>query len=1014
MLIRTRPKNSFLPLLRRLRKTLKLLRIFVWNKYRRLLSIFLFASTVLLLTVLTTFSRSNDELANFDLHFPLSREEILSQENIFAKKAICSRQSLANNVEKLTFCGHFPSGEKKIVALFEARNVEPSISFFLKAIHPVVDSVIILDDHSTDASRAKIFEYNQGCNAQSQRPLVEILLNKTGEWVREELFDRQALLEAGRSVGGTHFVLLDYDEFFSSNCVSNGVLRKEIMNLQGGESLYLPWIELWRSSHFHRVLPDDPHMNFLVRRQIVIFADDRTSHYTQQNSQARILGLNSRNSTLHVLRCPRTICPKPAKYSGPGSDTGYAKSVKRLPNCAIMEARFMNLNNVLLKAAWYEALGRVVGARDGATSGKMITKLFPNNGPESSRREIAHLATVSSDWLYSRLPNVTSVYGRIEVWRAEELLRWRREGKLVNLEELPALSRIDFSDLTTLVQQANLLGSRQSFLLPQMKRGKLVLLWETPEQKVLTQFMTLLGLKEINLDVAKEKWGEIIASDEMHNQRHNSEIWRPTLFEAIRIQLQKSRETPGVFAALFRFPVAFQLAFLDAVRDDFGDFDVLMISAGSESGEDYVMDPLLQEKLSYGLEFGSHFRMIDIPLQNMGSFATLCWLQRRVMMSSRNFTPNVVPEMEVLKFAEKIHREYRSSRQTRSTNGYSEVADLVFSLNAGRSGSKYLAEILSSAGGIIKALHEPGCPDNACSGGGALRMQNISLSTSYRNRSHIKLPMIRQSLAVLAAENRHRLADSEAFECGDVQRRLAQRRFADNERMEPILEVGSTSGCVLHLIRQLTYAETNPNFKSWIYDITLDYFPNAGYDVKVIVIRKYIAALLRSLYETGYFTKRDGYNWMETAASVNSVFRVPELKNDTSLDAFAKILSYLISAEATFREIERRYSDGGDRSKKGVEFLGIKAERLYTVLGTQKLLRRLGLRATKETRKLAGVRLDKYGNRNKKKRFKTISLAACEKRIELFLGMFTDNKRREAARSLMIGWEKDVEFEYGT
>ena len=58
------------------------------------------------------------------------------------------------------------------------------------------------------------------------------------------------------------------------------------------------------------------------------------------------------------------------------------------------------------------------------------------------------------------------------------------------------------------------------------------------------------------------------------------------------------------------------------------------------------------------------------------------------------------------------------------------------------------------------------------------------------------------------------------------------------------------------------YIETNPNFKMWFWDIVLDLFVRnkfVGCSLDVLVVRRYIPALVKSLYELGWFTKKDGY-----------------------------------------------------------------------------------------------------------------------------------------------------------
>ncbi|OSX73525.1 hypothetical protein BU14_0340s0009 [Porphyra umbilicalis] len=216
----------------------------------------------------------------------------------------------------------------KLVGLVEARNALRALPFFLSALASLVDSVVLLDDVSTDASAAFAAAHGAALG-------VEVLLTKTRGWVREELRDRSILLAAGRSVGGTHFVLLDTDEFVTRGCVADGTLRARIGALPPGAALPLPWIEAWRGLAVQRVRPDDAGMNFLTRRQVVVFADDGAVAYGLESSLSRTLSAGgddgggggggggrgaataSRPATIHSLRCPRTLCPPPRRTTPP-------------------------------------------------------------------------------------------------------------------------------------------------------------------------------------------------------------------------------------------------------------------------------------------------------------------------------------------------------------------------------------------------------------------------------------------------------------------------------------------------------------------------------------------------------------------------------------------------------------------------------------------------------------------------------------------------------------------------
>lgn len=166
------------------------------------------------------------------------------------------------------------------------------------------------------------------------------------------------------------------------------------------------------------------------------------------------------------------------------------------------------------------------------------------------------------------------------------------------------------------------------------------------------------------------------------------------------------------------------------------------------------------------------------------------------------------------------------------------------------------------------------------------------------------------------------------------------------------------------------YAETNPNFKAWFWDVVLDGLAgDGGYDVDVLHVRKYLPAVVKSLYETGYFTSRDGTTWMETGDGVNALVRAPPAAAPTAAAAASTVdgsdrrqaaaldalLSYAINAEAVGRAVTARYA-----RTRGVRFTDARAEELYAAPGATALVRRLGLTPTAATAAVAGVRVDKY------------------------------------------------------
>lgn len=933
------------------------------------------------------------------IHVQQSREKIAQREATLVEQFVCSRHFVDSDVEELRFCRTSArnEGHRRIVGLVEVRNVGRAVRSFLEALSRTVDAIIVLDDHSSDESRNEILLFNfvygglRSSKDHGTPGRVEMLLRKVGVWEREELRDRELLLAAGRRYGGTHFVLLDYDEYLSASCVDNEFLRESILALLPGESLYLPWVELWKSTALQRVRKGDKQMNFLTRRQIVIFADDGKFNYTMESSIARKLGHHrgAHESTIHALRCPRSICPPPSKYRGPKSDVGYPSSVKRLRGCYIIEARFLNMNNVLLKSAWYEALGRVMGAPDAVTRGKMIEKLFPRQDFAEKfsslhgavpGEEVA-ISRSRPEWLHSYTEFSAGVYDQVELWRADELLHWLDEHGSSFFDGLEALNRIDLPGMRNALAQVRSRESAGLIHVPRVKQATLVVVMEPLAVSIPSSFLRHLGWTEVQLRTETISTSDGIRLSSVDDDVLDYERWKAGIERQLYLRIRESRFN-AVFLSIAARSRAFQFSLLELLRNEFPHLHVTILFGNWAQSSASEVSAMLPWCISAATEAGSHMRVLDVPLESFGSFAVLVWLRRRLSrMSGHQF--GAKENTGLVEFAELTHQSLSKVRGFGMNPA--PVSKLIFSLNVGRSGSKYLADILGSVSNPISAQHEPRCTDGMCSGGGAVRMQNRSLSSSYELRRAIKLPMIRAGLVNIPDDVLEAGVASTTCACESVTAKLESEQYSsvDQEHSRPLLEVTSTSGCTLQVVRDVVYAETNPNFKSWFYDVVLDNFPKNGYSVTVVVVRKYIAAVVKSLYETGYFTSRDGYNWMETSASVNSRLRATRVADDSQLDVFEKLTSYVLNAEATFRDIMKRYGAGGQGHQRLVTFVETRSERMFGRQGTLEVLRRLGLRASGKTVQLAGEVADKYrrGRRGLKRRSFRTSLTECERRV---------------------------------
>ena len=72
---------------------------------------------------------------------------------------------------------------------------------------------------------------------------LHVLVENDRDW-REAAF-RQRLLNLGRSVGGTHFAIVDADEVLTADLID--VVRNQIAKLRPRASFEVPLINLWRS-----------------------------------------------------------------------------------------------------------------------------------------------------------------------------------------------------------------------------------------------------------------------------------------------------------------------------------------------------------------------------------------------------------------------------------------------------------------------------------------------------------------------------------------------------------------------------------------------------------------------------------------------------------------------------------------------------------------------------------------------------------------------------------------------
>ncbi|MDQ7787553.1 MAG: glycosyltransferase [Thermodesulfovibrionales bacterium] len=269
------------------------------------------------------------------------------------------------------------TNKKKIVALIPAKNEEKYIEFCLKAVAQFADAICILDDASNDKTVEIVSSLSKECN-------IERILRKE-KWEYNETGYRQPLLEAGRTIGGTHFIIIDVDEAFTANLTEGNKLRDEILKLQPGDSLVLAWIQLWRSATQYRYDNSVWTNNY----KAFIFADDGKCSYHQQD--------------FHLGRIPANL--KGNNFVIKGYQYG------------LMHFQFVNWRNLLIKQAWYRCLERI---RNPEKSISDINALYAPSKDESN----LGLKPSPEEWFKGYDFFDKSILDAPEVWREKQVLEW--------------------------------------------------------------------------------------------------------------------------------------------------------------------------------------------------------------------------------------------------------------------------------------------------------------------------------------------------------------------------------------------------------------------------------------------------------------------------------------------------------------------------------------------------------------------------------------------------------------
>lgn len=265
----------------------------------------------------------------------------------------------------------------KIVGLLTTRNEEAVIAQCVKTYAPFVDALLVLDDASTDATVSILHSLKTECK------IASLIQKKT--WYRDEPGDRNRLLNAGRSIGGTHFIFLDADECFTSNLLDQNFLRNKILELQPGDILEMQWLQLWRSTSQYRADQSVWNNNY----KPFVFCDNWSAFYTSE--------------FIHTPRIPGGLNGKIFRLAGPAA--------------GVLHFQFTQWNNLLLKQAWYRCMERM------HTPEKPVAEINARYAPSKDETNLG-LLPAPSEW-FSKYPVFNhDIYKQPDHWRKEQVLAW--------------------------------------------------------------------------------------------------------------------------------------------------------------------------------------------------------------------------------------------------------------------------------------------------------------------------------------------------------------------------------------------------------------------------------------------------------------------------------------------------------------------------------------------------------------------------------------------------------------
>jgi hypothetical protein len=239
---------------------------------------------------------------------------------------------------------------------------------------------VILDDASHDDT-VKICE-----SIAEQYHIESIIRNDKSAWeYGKESDNRQKLLDAGRAIGGTHFIVIDADELLTANCAHNNFLRTHILRLNPGDRIFMHIMHCWGSLERYRIY-------FNEKMKCFIFCDDGKGNYYAQ--------------LLHINRSPLNLA-------------GGANLELADERYGLLHLGYLNWDSVLIRQTWYKCLERV---RNPTKSAAEINSWYC-----AYKERDASTLPVPSEWLAGYSFFNPHLFDSAEQWRTAQIESWIKQ-----------------------------------------------------------------------------------------------------------------------------------------------------------------------------------------------------------------------------------------------------------------------------------------------------------------------------------------------------------------------------------------------------------------------------------------------------------------------------------------------------------------------------------------------------------------------------------------------------------